>query len=47
VAIDRMILLLTQEEIIEDDFLDIKGKDIVNGDVGSIYYAVQLFNALV
>ena len=46
-ALDRMLLLLAQAEIIEDDFLEIKGKDIVEGDAESVFYIVQLFYALV
>ena len=46
-ALDRLLLLLAQAEIIEDDFLEIKGKDIVGGDVESMFYVVQLFYALV
>lgn len=32
-AIDKMLVMLTQEEIIEEDFLEIKGSDICDGDV--------------
>ncbi len=39
--------MLSNEEIIEEDFLEIKGEDVVKGDVESIYYVVQLINALV
>jgi hypothetical protein len=39
--------MLTKEEIIEEDFLEIKGRDIVEGDVESVYYVVQLLNALI
>lgn len=46
-AIDRLLLLLAQEDIIEDDFLEIKGKDIVAAHHESIFYVVQLFMALV
>jgi hypothetical protein len=46
-AIDKMLVMLTQEEIIEEDFLEIKGSDICDGDVESVYYIVQLLNALI
>lgn len=46
-AIDRLLVLLAEEEIIEKDFLEIKGKDMVAGDIDSIFYIVQLLNALV
>jgi hypothetical protein len=38
---------MTQEDIIEADFLEIKGADIINGNKNSICYMVQLFMALV
>ncbi len=46
-AIDKLLYMLTEEEIIEEDFLEIKGTDIVEGDVESVYYVVQLLNALI
>lgn len=42
-----MLLLMTQEEIIEEDFLEIKGANIVGGHKESIFYVIQLFMALV
>jgi hypothetical protein len=46
-AINLLLLSLHQEEIIEEDFLEIKGRDVVSGDVQSIFYIVQLLSALV
>jgi hypothetical protein len=46
-AIDRMLLLMAQEEIIEEDFLEIKGANIAKGHKESIFYVIQLFMALV
>lgn len=39
--------MLTEQQIIEEDFLQIKGEDICDGDVESIYYVVQLIQALI
>lgn len=39
--------MLTEQQIIEEDFLEIKGEDICDGDVESIYYVVQLIQALI
>lgn len=39
--------MLTELEVIEEDFLEIKGEDIVNGDVESIYFIIQLLKALI
>lgn len=46
-AVNLLLLSLHQEEIIEEDFLEIKGRDVVAGDVQSIFYIVQLLSALV
>jgi hypothetical protein len=46
-SIDQLLVMLTEEEVIEEDFLEIKGADIVQGDIESIYYIVQLLNALI
>ena len=44
---DKLLFMLTEEEIIEEDFLEIKGQDIIEGDIESVYYVVQLLNALI
>ncbi len=46
-AIDKMLVMLAKEEIIENDFLEIKGQDITEGDIESVYYIVQLLTALI
>ena len=46
-AIDTFLLLLAEEEIIEEDFLDIKGNMVCDGSFECIYYILQLLNTLV
>ena len=42
-----MLLMMTQAEIIQEDFLEIKGANIIQGHKQSIFYVIQLFMALV
>jgi mannitol/fructose-specific phosphotransferase system IIA component len=47
-AIDRLFLLLAQEGVVPEEFVDqIKGRKIVNGDLNSIMNVVQLMNEMV
>jgi mannitol/fructose-specific phosphotransferase system IIA component len=47
-AIDRLLLLLAQEGVVPQEFVNqIKGRKIVNGDLNSIMNVVQLMNEMV